>query len=190
MKYKIKTDTAQIPVSVAELKHYLRVVSDDVAQDTLIRSLIVAATKTIETEAHISVLDRVYTYFFNDFTSEELLITLKPASSVDAVRYYDGENELQTLGTSVYEADIIKYRAMVLLKSGQSFPATYPKNNAVEIDVTIGFGAIAVDVPEDLRLAIKMLAAHWFDNRGLIGDEKSIPMGIQRIISLNRNLGI
>jgi uncharacterized phiE125 gp8 family phage protein len=189
MKYSIKTDTSTLPISVAELKHYLRIVEDDAEQDTLLRGLIIAARDSMEQELHMSLVNRVYTYYFDCFDSE-LDITLRPAVSVDAIRYYDADDVQQTLATSIYQSDLQKYRAEISLKDGQSWPTVYNKKNAVEVDVTIGHGSLAEDVPEDLKLALKMLAAHWFDNRALEGNIKVIPQGIERIIALNRNLEI
>jgi uncharacterized phiE125 gp8 family phage protein len=37
----------------------------------------------------------------------------------------------------------------------------------IELDVTVGFGDAAADVPEPLRQAIRLLVAHWYENRGL-----------------------
>ena len=37
----------------------------------------------------------------------------------------------------------------------------------IELDVTVGYGDAAVDVPEALRQAICLLTAHWYENRGL-----------------------
>lgn len=31
-------------------------------------------------------------------------------------------------------------------------------------------------------LAISMLVSHWYDNRGVIGDDKLLPMGLRTII--------
>ena len=38
----------------------------------------------------------------------------------------------------------------------------------IELDVTVGYGDAAVDVPEPLRQAIRLLVAHWYENRGLV----------------------
>ena len=38
----------------------------------------------------------------------------------------------------------------------------------IELDVTAGYGDAAIDVPEPLRQAIRLLVAHWYENRGLI----------------------
>ena len=38
----------------------------------------------------------------------------------------------------------------------------------IEIDVEVGYGAAGSDVPEPLRQAIRLLIAHWYENRGLV----------------------
>lgn len=37
----------------------------------------------------------------------------------------------------------------------------------IEIDITAGYGDAASDVPEALRQAVRLLVAHWYENRGL-----------------------
>jgi len=38
----------------------------------------------------------------------------------------------------------------------------------IEVDVAVGYGDAPGDVPQPLRQAIKLLVAHWYENRGLI----------------------
>ncbi len=38
--------------------------------------------------------------------------------------------------------------------------------SGIEIEVRVGFGAEAADVPPPLRQAVLLLVAHWFENRG------------------------
>jgi uncharacterized phiE125 gp8 family phage protein len=38
----------------------------------------------------------------------------------------------------------------------------------IELDVEVGYGDAPPDVPADLRQAIRLLVAHWYENRGLI----------------------
>ena len=45
-----------------------------------------------------------------------------------------------------------------------------------ELDVEIGFGAAATDVPDVLRHAVRTLVAHWYENRGLIAIGQTVAM--------------
>ena len=46
--------------------------------------------------------------------------------------------------------------------------------SGISLDVEAGFGSSPEDVPEPLRLAIKMLVARWFENRGDIVGEQTL----------------
>jgi len=45
-------------------------------------------------------------------------------------------------------------------------PAPLLPISGIELDVVAGFGNDASTVPEPLKLALKMLVAFWFENRG------------------------
>ena len=48
-------------------------------------------------------------------------------------------------------------------------PANRQKMAAgIALDVTVGYGDTALDVPEPLRQAMRLLIAHWYENRGLV----------------------
>ncbi len=63
----------------------------------------------------------------------------------------------------------------------------------IEIDVTVGYGDAGTDVPEPLRQAIRLLVAHWYENRGLIavGHEVAIlPQTVAALIAPYRVLAL
>jgi uncharacterized phiE125 gp8 family phage protein len=41
----------------------------------------------------------------------------------------------------------------------------------IELDVTVGYGDAATDVPEALRQAVRLLVAHWYENRGVVATD-------------------
>lgn len=58
--------------------------------------------------------------------------------------------------------------------------------NGVEIDFTAGFGEAGTDVPDLLRRAILLLAAHWYEFRTGFGPEDqpvSYPPAYERLIA-------
>jgi uncharacterized phiE125 gp8 family phage protein len=62
----------------------------------------------------------------------------------------------------------------------------------IELDIELGYGATAADVPDALRHAIRMLVAHWYENRGLaaIGDAATAPGGLSALIAPYRVLSL
>ncbi|MCU5977961.1 head-tail connector protein [Clostridioides difficile] len=51
---------------------------------------------------------------------------------------------------------------------------TYFKNAGINID--------AVKNEELYKLAVEMMACHWYENRGIIGDTKGIDFGLKTIM--------
>jgi uncharacterized phiE125 gp8 family phage protein len=62
----------------------------------------------------------------------------------------------------------------------------------IELDVTVGYGDAATDVPEPLRQAVRLLVAHWYENRGLaaIGTVTVLPTTVAALIAPYRMLSL
>jgi uncharacterized phiE125 gp8 family phage protein len=52
----------------------------------------------------------------------------------------------------------------------------------------VGFGTTAASVPEDIRTALLMLAAHWYENRLPVSADglEDVPMHLQSLIEMHR----
>ena len=46
----------------------------------------------------------------------------------------------------------------------------------IELDIAVGFGDAASDVPEPIRQAIRILVAHWHENRAIVAGAEVAPM--------------
>ena len=63
----------------------------------------------------------------------------------------------------------------------------------IEIDVIAGFGDAGGDVPPALMQALRMLVAHWYENRGLIaigGSVAMMPASVNAMIASHRVLSL
>ncbi len=58
------------------------------------------------------------------------------------------------------------------------------KVGGIEVDVTCGYGDAGEDVPEPLRQAIRLLVAHWYENRGVVAVDQAIAMLPQTVAAL------
>ena len=47
-------------------------------------------------------------------------------------------------------------------------------SRGIELDVEVGYGDAPADVPEPLRQAIRLLVAHWYENRGADRDRRTV----------------
>jgi len=53
----------------------------------------------------------------------------------------------------------------------------------IEIDIRLGYGEFAVDVPETIRLAIRRLVTLWYENRGDRSDPQAgLPPQIRALL--------
>ena len=204
MRFKLQlvTGPSVEPVSLSEAKLHLRVdVSDD---DTLITSLIKSARLWCETQcgrAFVSQQLRMSLDCFpagdGDFYDIETAILLARGCrillprpnliSVDSIAYTDSDGTPRTLSVSDYQVDLADEPGAVEPAVGGYWPATqYGKVNAVQITYTAGYGPAASDVDERAKIAIKLLVAHWYENREavLTGTvSKEIELGLERVLA-------
>ncbi|WP_296742562.1 head-tail connector protein, partial [Mesorhizobium sp.] len=79
-------------------------------------------------------------------------------------------------GSIDVERFVVDTTANVIAAPGWSLPPPGRGTAGIELDVEIGFGDNAADVPEVLRHAIRTLVAHWYENRGLAAIGQTVAM--------------
>lgn len=95
-----------------------------------------------------------------------MMIPFGSLQQVDAVKYYNGEGSETTLDASQYWVVNSTDPGFIKGKYDTVFPQLQEgRPDAIEIDFTCGFGDEASDVPEEIRHAMKLLVAKYFENR-------------------------
>jgi len=165
-----------MPVSLAEAKAHLRVDHDD--QDDLITAQIKAATAYLDGWSGILGRALVTQTWRQDLAgfAARMPLPLSPVSAVVSVSFFDTSNVQQILDAGVYDLFADARGAYVARRSGQSWPATFRRADAVSIIFTAGYGA-AADVPEPIRQAILLIVQRLFD-----GADTSIDVAIDRTV--------
>jgi hypothetical protein len=116
-----------------------------------------------------------------------------PLISVDAVQYYDATETMQTLASSNYYALTAQLPGAMALKTAASWPDLFDRPDAVQISFTAGHGTTAATVPANLRIAVMMLAKHYY--RSATDDDhvvdvaaavNEIPFGVRDILTSRR----
>jgi uncharacterized phiE125 gp8 family phage protein len=87
------------------------------------------------------------------------------ALSVSSISYVDSNGDDQTLSTDIYDVDIYSKPARITESYGQVWPNTRRVVNAVTVTYVAGYGTTREDVPGTIKAAMKLLMAHWFENR-------------------------
>lgn len=112
--------------------------------------------------------------------SGRVVLPVPTVQQVVSVTYYDADNAEQTLTASSYRLTVNGEFAHVDLVSGQSWPATYNRSDAVTILYDAGYGDAASDVPQVIRQAISIVADGFYKERA---DAESLPAGVRQMVA-------
>ncbi len=153
---------------VAEFKDHLRLgtgFADDGVQDELLEACLRAALSSVEAQTGKALLARSFRWSvtaWRDLSAQVLPIA--PVSAITALEVHDrrGGVEVVDSGRFVLEPDTHRPR---LVARGFTLPVI-PVGGTAEIAFDAGFGATWADLPGDLRQAVFLLAAHFYENRG------------------------
>jgi len=178
------------PVSLADAKAHARV--DGNAEDMLVSSLILAARLHIERCLDLALISQSWSLYLDRWPDAPFVeLPLAPLISVDAVRLYSPTGSSATLDPGLFIVDAASRRPRLALHQGQSWPAPGRSVNGIEVAFTAGYGDTEDDVPAPVRLAVKMLVAHWYEAREpvLLGERADpVPATVASLIAPYRSI--
>lgn len=169
------------PVTLDEVKQSIRVdITDD---DALIGDLITAARVYVENVIGVSMMTQTWIEYLDRFPRPNayetwpwhalpatILIPRYPVQSVTSITYTDVNYATQTVDPSTYTADLVSRLARLAPKqlTSQGWPANspliVPQQDSVQVTFVAGY-ASQDDVPQTLKLAVKLLVGLWYQNR-------------------------
>lgn len=177
------------PVTLEEQRTH-SVIDDDLTDDDeLIEELIVTARLKLEELTGRAFCTQTRTFKLDHFPCGDAAIYLPrpPLISVTSIAYLDTAGVSQTLTvTTDYKVDATSEPARIVPAYGVSWPSTRDEIDAVTIVAQCGYGAAAA-VPKTLKLAVKLLAAYWYERRTAAeylqgASIMEIPMGIKSLV--------
>ncbi len=184
MAWTVTTVPVIEPVTLTEAKEHFRYDSD--AANPTISAMIAAARRRIEWLEWRSHITQTITLKLDAFPSDPDIIYLpRPRlQSITSIQYVDAAGDTQTVPAANYDIDTTSEPGRVNPSYGNTWPVPRIEMNAVTIVYVAGYGAERSDVPEDTRMAIKMLAKHLWDNREAVTDMKlsEVPMGVSFLL--------
>ncbi len=155
---------AREPVSLADMKDWLKI--DGIDEDGLIAALIISARLSVETISAKALITQSWRLVLDEWPDRPFIdVPLAPVSSLAAARVYNADGSTTALNGAEFlvGASASQKPRLVLLKRQ---PAPMRPMAGIEIDLVAGYGDDGAAVPEPLKLALKMLVAFWFENRG------------------------
>jgi uncharacterized phiE125 gp8 family phage protein len=151
-----------LPVSLAEAKLHLRVDAAD--EDTLITSLINAATQEAEHVMQRAIMPQKWRYIAAAF--EDAVPLRRPlVTAVESVQYVDTAGATQTLAAPAWRLVEAGLHHELRPAVGGSWPAVRYQEDAVRVTFVAGW-ADAAAVPELIKAWIKLRLGALYEHRG------------------------
>jgi uncharacterized phiE125 gp8 family phage protein len=178
------------PLTLAEAKMFLRIEHDD--DDDVIGALIAAARTHIEQKTRRALIAQSWRLVRDAWPADgRLAVTPVPLQQVAAARVHNEDGSTTAIDPQAFVVDGAAAPAILAFASW-SLPAPGRSVAGIEIDIDVGYGAEPADVPEPLRQAVRLLLAHWYENRALVAQRAGgmLPATVAALIAPYRVLSL
>jgi len=186
------TEITPIPLAalpLAELRDHLRLSSgfaDDATQDGLLEQYLRAAIATVEGRVARSLFLRGYSLRLSRWRDGYAqALPVAPVTALQSVTMLDASGAQTLVDPARYRLDADGARPR-LEAAGTALPGI-PTGGAVVIDFSAGFGADWSDIPADLRQAVLLLAAQYYEGREA-GGSADMGFGVRALLERWRDL--
>ena len=148
--------------TTTEAKDFLKV--DTTADDTLIDSLIKAATQSCQIFTNRYFLSTIVTQYSDKWDGIYTLYK-SPVFGINHIKYFDSNDTEQTLASSNYILDNVSQPARIGIAVNGTLPDLADRINAVHVEYKVGYGTTSDFVPEGIKQAVLITIGNWYENR-------------------------
>jgi uncharacterized phiE125 gp8 family phage protein len=189
MKTTIKTAPTKEPITRALLKEHSRITTDE--DDDYIDNLIKTVRRQVEQITGRALITQTWYYYMDKWPSGNYFkLPYPPLQSVTSVKYIESDTTISEWSSGEYIVDTDSEPGRVVLDYGESFPgATLLPSNPIYTEFVCGYGDDRLDVPDDIRHAMLMLCAHYYEMREptITGTILTpVPMTVERLLADHR----
>lgn len=185
MRLSEDTEVPNPALPVAALKEHLRLgtgfaMAPD--QDELLQSYLRAALAVIEQRTGKALFERGFHLVLARWRDgAEQALPLAPVARIDEVRLVDAAGDARTVSPTLYRLVRDGHRPRIAGRGGML--PTIPTDGQVEITFDAGFGPAWDDIPADLRQAVLLLAAEYYEHRhDDAASRAGLPHGVAALI--------
>ncbi len=179
------------PVTLAEMKAAARVDFGD--DDLIMQSYLDAAVDHLDGWSGIlsrAIIDQDWRIDLAQWPSCAIALPFGDVSAA-VVKYLDPDGIEQDLQPDTYE--LSETATGSVLRFRRSFhrpPLADDRSGAIRVTFTTGYGPDAADVPPSIKVAILLLACHWYENRETVGsqDMRKLPFTVDALITPHRRV--
>lgn len=160
--------------------------ADDGSQDAVLELYLRAAMAAIEARLGRALLARDFSWTLTRWREDASQgLPIAPVRSVESVTLVDAEGVETGVEPDRWSVLRDSQRPRLVGRFGRSLPKI-PRGGHAEIRFIAGFGEAWEDVPADLRQAVFLLAAHFYENRSEGGSAGTMPFGVLVLIEAYR----
>lgn len=161
------TAIADVDLPVADLRAHLRLgtgFADEATGDPLLAQYLRAAMSAIETRTGKALMTRGFKMTLPRWRwADKQALPVAPVSAITAVTMRDATGAPAVVSPGRYRLLADRHRPQICAV-GSVLPLV-PSNGSVEVEFTAGFGANWDAVPDDLRQAVFLQAARFYEER-------------------------
>ncbi len=180
MGLKLVTVPTQDPVTLQEIKEYLRV--DGTEFDTTISNIIKAARDAARDYQNRAFFTQTWELSLDEYPAMPLKIPLPPLQNVVSVKYTDETGKETAMDLNDFVIDKRSEPGRITFKAGKSWPSVKLQPiDAVVIQFTAGNNDIN-KVSNSVKLAYMVFITHRFENPG----SDDIPKAFYSLLSPER----
>lgn len=157
------TNIGNAPLSLAEAKEWLRI--EHTYDDSVISALIESASDYAQQRIGDKMLLRNHTVIeFRSQFCPKMLIEVGPVSGVTVVAYRNAMGDWITVPTTTYYYEVVGSCCTISLYTGSTWPTPSALwQYGVRLEYTAGMDA--QNVPANIKTAMRLLIAFWYENR-------------------------
>lgn len=164
MAIEVTSGPAVEPLTTAQAKAHLRVDLD--AEDDLIDAAVMAARLHAENFMHRKLITQTVQITQTGFCGGVFALPVLPIQSITSVEYKaSGDGALTEWPAANYQLVKSINPFHIAPAYGLTWPTVRADFDSVVVTVVAGYGDAATDVPTDIIQAIKLLTAHFYENR-------------------------
>lgn len=179
MANKIYTQPATEPVTLQEVKDYLRLDGND--HDSNLTALIASCRQWCEQFQNKAYITQTWETYLDKWEFP-IRLARPPLQNITHIKYTTSDGTLLTWASTEYAVDAITEPARVVLAYNKTIPSeVLAPINAIQIRYVTGYGS-AASVPESVKLALKMMIAYRFENP----ETESVPDAVRYLLMADR----
>lgn len=165
------TPSTEDPVSLEEVKLWLKVDDNEVEDDDLIRALVATATRRMEERHNRAFLKATFDAYLDAVPEcQAIRLPRAPLVSITSVKGYGSSDLTDTGGTAMsssgYYADTASEPGRLVLTGDVAWPTATRDANALIIRFVAGESTSTTGVQERVKSDIKQLVARLYEHRG------------------------